>query len=95
MQSTFFGPIKYALLPQLLKKDELLAGNGYIEGSTYTMPHDELTSIANKLINKYKTEAEKAKHELNNVQEKANLVYPNYKDSFTSYKVGFFEPDTS
>ena len=34
-QSAFFGPIKYALLPQLLKKDELLAGNGYVEGSTY------------------------------------------------------------
>ncbi len=35
MQSAFFGPIKYALLPQLLKKEELLAGNGYVEGSTY------------------------------------------------------------
>lgn len=34
-QSAFFGPIKYALLPQLLKKNELLAGNGYIEASTY------------------------------------------------------------
>ncbi|MDD3668899.1 MAG: MFS transporter [Alphaproteobacteria bacterium] len=33
--STFFGPIKYALLPQLLAKDELIQGNGYIEGSTY------------------------------------------------------------
>lgn len=34
-QSTFFGPIKYALLPQLLFKKELIQGNGYIEGSTY------------------------------------------------------------
>ena len=34
-QSAFFGPIKYALLPQLLKKDELIAGNGAVEGSTY------------------------------------------------------------
>ena len=34
-QSAFFGPIKYALIPQLLKKDEVLAGNGYVEGSTY------------------------------------------------------------
>ena len=34
-QSTFFGPIKYALLPQFLKSDELIAGNAYIEASTY------------------------------------------------------------
>lgn len=34
-QSAFFGPIKYALLPQLLNKNELLAGNGYVEASTY------------------------------------------------------------
>ncbi|MBQ7633579.1 MAG: acyl-[Alphaproteobacteria bacterium] len=34
-QSTFFGPIKYALLPQLLRQDELIAGNAYVEGSTY------------------------------------------------------------
>lgn len=35
MQSTFFGPIKYALLPQLLRSDELIAGNAAVEGSTY------------------------------------------------------------
>ena len=35
MQSAFFGPIKYALLPQLLHKNELIAGNGAVEGSTY------------------------------------------------------------
>lgn len=35
MQSTFFGPIKYALLPQLLKQNELIAGNAYVEASTY------------------------------------------------------------
>ena len=34
-QSTFFGPIKYALLPQLLRQSELIAGNAYVEGSTY------------------------------------------------------------
>lgn len=34
-QSTFFGPIKYALLPQFLKSDELIAGNAYVEASTY------------------------------------------------------------
>ncbi len=35
MQSTFFGPVKYALLPQHLRTDELIAGNAYIEASTY------------------------------------------------------------
>ncbi len=35
VQSTFFGPIKYALLPQHLKKDELIAGNALIESGTY------------------------------------------------------------
>lgn len=33
-QSTFFGPIKYALLPQHLNDDELLTGNAYIEAGT-------------------------------------------------------------
>jgi acyl-[acyl-carrier-protein]-phospholipid O-acyltransferase/long-chain-fatty-acid--[acyl-carrier-protein] ligase len=35
VHSTFFGPIKYALLPQQLHDDELLAGNGYIEAGTF------------------------------------------------------------
>ncbi len=35
-QSAFFGPVKYALLPQLLKSDELVSGNAYVEASTYT-----------------------------------------------------------
>lgn len=35
VQSTFFGPVKYALLPQHLREDELLAGNGYIEAGTF------------------------------------------------------------
>lgn len=35
LQSTFFGPIKYSLLPQLLRSDELIAGNAYVEASTY------------------------------------------------------------
>ena len=34
-QSAFFGPIKYALLPQLLKPKELVEGNAYIEATTY------------------------------------------------------------
>ena len=35
LQSTFFGPIKYALLPQLLKSNELVAGNASVAASTY------------------------------------------------------------
>ncbi len=35
MQSTFFGPAKYSLLPTHLREDELLGGNSWIEGGTY------------------------------------------------------------
>jgi acyl-[acyl-carrier-protein]-phospholipid O-acyltransferase/long-chain-fatty-acid--[acyl-carrier-protein] ligase len=35
MQATFFGPIKYSLLPEHLKDDELIGGNGLIEGGTF------------------------------------------------------------
>lgn len=35
-QSAFFGPVKYALLPQQLKPEELITGNAYIEATTYT-----------------------------------------------------------
>ena len=34
-QSTFFGPIKYSILPQQLHPQELMQGNAYIEGSTF------------------------------------------------------------
>jgi len=34
-QSTFFGPIKYSLLPQQLKSGELMTGNAYVEGGTF------------------------------------------------------------
>ncbi|MBQ8870604.1 MAG: MFS transporter [Alphaproteobacteria bacterium] len=34
-QSAFFGPVKYALLPQQLKSEELITGNAYIEATTY------------------------------------------------------------
>lgn len=33
--STFFGPIKYAILPQHLKKGEVLSGTGLVEAGTY------------------------------------------------------------
>ena len=35
MHSTFFGPIKYAILPQHLEEDEVLAGTGWVEAGTY------------------------------------------------------------
>ncbi len=34
-QAAFFGPLKYSILPQLLKKDELLGGNGMVEMATF------------------------------------------------------------
>ena len=34
-QSAFFGPVKYSLLPQHLQTNELIAGNAYIESTTY------------------------------------------------------------
>lgn len=33
--STFFGPIKYAILPQHLKPEEVLGGTGLVEAGTY------------------------------------------------------------
>lgn len=35
MQAAFFGPVKYSILPELLKKDELLQGNAIVEGGTF------------------------------------------------------------
>lgn len=34
-QSAFFGPLKFSILPQHLKDDELVAGNGLISAGTY------------------------------------------------------------
>ena len=34
LQSTFFGPLKYGILPQLLPREELVAGNALIETAT-------------------------------------------------------------
>lgn len=34
-QSTFFGPVKYAILPEYLQEKELLMGNGLIESATF------------------------------------------------------------
>ena len=35
LHSTFFGPIKYAILPQHLHEDEVLGGTGLVEAGTY------------------------------------------------------------
>jgi hypothetical protein len=35
IHSTFFGPIKYAILPQHLHADEVLGGTGLVEAGTY------------------------------------------------------------
>ncbi|MBP9693294.1 MAG: MFS transporter [Alphaproteobacteria bacterium] len=35
VQATLFGPIKYSLLPEQLKDNELIAGNAFIEGGTF------------------------------------------------------------
>ena len=35
VHSTFFGPIKYAILPQHLDRDEVLGGTGLVEAGTY------------------------------------------------------------
>lgn len=34
-QSTFFSPMKYSLLPDHLEKDEIITGNGFLEGGTF------------------------------------------------------------
>lgn len=34
-QSTFFGPVKYAILPQVLGEDELVGGNGLVSMGTF------------------------------------------------------------
>ena len=35
LQSTIFGPIKYGILPQILKKEELVGGNALVEMGTF------------------------------------------------------------
>lgn len=35
IHSTLFGPLKYSVLPQYLREEELVGGNGLIEGGTF------------------------------------------------------------
>ena len=37
-QSSLFGPVKYGILPQHLREDELVGGNGLIESGTFSNP---------------------------------------------------------
>jgi 1-acyl-sn-glycerol-3-phosphate acyltransferase len=34
-QSAFFGPIKYSILPQMLREEELVGGNAWVESGTF------------------------------------------------------------
>jgi acyl-[acyl-carrier-protein]-phospholipid O-acyltransferase/long-chain-fatty-acid--[acyl-carrier-protein] ligase len=34
-QAAFYGPVKYAILPALLKENQLVAGNAWVEASTF------------------------------------------------------------
>ena len=49
VHSTFFGPIKYAVLPQHLARDEVLGGTGMVEAGTYVAIL--LGTIAGGLLN--------------------------------------------
>ena len=35
VQSAFFGPVKYSILPDILKKDELIGANALVEAGTF------------------------------------------------------------
>lgn len=35
LQSTFFGPVKYGILPERLRENELMLGNGLVEAATF------------------------------------------------------------
>jgi 1-acyl-sn-glycerol-3-phosphate acyltransferase len=35
VHSTFFGPVKYSILPQHLAREELVGGNAWVEGGTF------------------------------------------------------------
>lgn len=35
VHAAFFGPVKYSILPDILPKDKILNGNGYIEAGTF------------------------------------------------------------
>jgi len=66
---------------------------GDLDSNTFTMPHDELTNIANTLINEYKAEADRAKMKLSKLEKERQLVYPNYKDTISQYRTAEFSKE--
>ena len=47
-QSTYFGPIKYGILPEQLRTDELIAGNAWVQTGTFIAIL--LGTVAGKLV---------------------------------------------
>src|SRR3546814_5797534 len=45
VHSSFFGPIKYAILPQHLHKDEVLGGTGLVEAGTYGRSEEHTSEL--------------------------------------------------
>ncbi|WP_119388031.1 acyl-[ACP]--phospholipid O-acyltransferase [Taklimakanibacter lacteus] len=56
IQSAFFGPIKYSILPQHLEREELLGGNGLIEMGTF------LSILLGTLFGSFAIQSELGRH---------------------------------
>jgi len=56
IQSAFFGPIKYSILPQHLERHELLGGNGLIEMGTF------LSILLGTLFGSFAIQSEMGRH---------------------------------
>jgi acyl-[acyl-carrier-protein]-phospholipid O-acyltransferase/long-chain-fatty-acid--[acyl-carrier-protein] ligase len=56
VQSAFFGPIKYSILPQHLERHELLGGNGLIEMGTF------LSILLGTLFGSFAIQSEMGRH---------------------------------
>jgi acyl-[acyl-carrier-protein]-phospholipid O-acyltransferase/long-chain-fatty-acid--[acyl-carrier-protein] ligase len=56
VQSAFFGPIKYSILPQHLERQELLGGNGLIEMGTF------LSILLGTLFGSFAIQSEMGRH---------------------------------
>src|SRR5574337_497074 len=95
--AAFFGPIKYAILPQHLKMNELLSGNALVEASTFIAiligtilggiivpyPHGEIVSSSLGLIIAF------AGLTTSFFIPKAPSAQPNIKISFNIFKETF------
>lgn len=45
-QSTFFGPVKYSIIPQHVRKEELMEGTALVESGTFVAILSERSSVA-------------------------------------------------